>query len=186
MIKRDFFHFVNLKNVRCLSYFCWAPNRGQVKELSKLTFFTLKTWKIYDVSHIFGECRIEYEIKNARIKVYYFHSKNLKNLQCMLHFCCLPNRVRDREWRKLTISLRKPKKCAMYVTLLLRGVEYEIKNDQSCFFFHSVNLKNLRCMSHFCRVPNRVWDKEWSHLTIFTFKTWKMYTIFVTFLFRAE
>ena len=141
MIKRDFFHFVNLKNVRCLSYFCWAPNRGQVKELSKLTFFTLKTWKIYDVSHIFGECRIEYEIKNARIKVYYFHSKNLKNLQCMLHFCCLPNRVRDREWRKLTISLRKPKKCAMYVTLLLRGVEYEIKNDQSCFFFSLCKLE---------------------------------------------
>ena len=81
-------------DVRCLSHFCCVPNRVRVKKWSKLTFFTLKTWKIYNVCHIFVECRIEYEINNARIKVYYFHSKNLKNLQCMLHFCYVPNRVR--------------------------------------------------------------------------------------------
>ena len=87
MIKLDFFHVVNLKNVRCISHFCCVQNRVKVKAWSKLT---LKTWTIYDVCHIFVECRIEYEIKNARIKVYYFHSKNLKNLQCMLHFCFVP------------------------------------------------------------------------------------------------
>ena len=141
MIKLEFFHFVNLKNVRCLSYFCWAPNRGQVKKLSKLTFFTLKTWKIYDVSHIFGECRIEYEIKNARIKVYYFYSKNLKNLQCMLHFCCLPNRVRDREcMTKINYFTPQTRNmCDVCHTSAACWIEYEIKNenDQSWRYFHS-------------------------------------------------
>ena len=51
------------KNVR-KSHFCCVPNSVRVKEWSKLTIFTLKTWNwIYDVCHIFVGCQIECEVE---------------------------------------------------------------------------------------------------------------------------
>ena len=123
------------------------------------------------------------------IIVDFFHSVNLKNLQCMSNFCRVPNRVWDKEWSNLTFLLCKPKKkCTMYVKFSWAAclIEYKTENDQS-ELFHSANQKSVRrcSLSHFCCVPNRVWDKEWSHLTIFTFKPEKC-TMFVMCLLCAE
>ena len=57
--------------------------RVRVKKWSKLTIFALKTWKIYDIRHIFVGCRIECEAEN--------------NQSCL--FCQRAIRAKTLEWR---------------------------------------------------------------------------------------
>ena len=88
------------KNVR-KSHFCCVPNSVRVKEWSKLTIFTLKTWNwIYEVCHIFVGCRIECEVEN-QTKAAFFYS--VKPKKCTIY---------------VTFLLRAEREC-------------EIKNDQS-------------------------------------------------------
>ena len=56
--------------------------------------------------------------KRRIINAAVFYSVNQKKGRCMSHFCCVPNRVRDQRMFKVA------------------------------HFFHSVNLKNVRYMSH--------------------------------------
>ena len=72
-------------------------------ECLKLTIFTLKTWKIYDVCHIFIACRIRYETRITTWCCRFYSVNQETNVRCLSHFCCVP-KLQNHVARALTFS----------------------------------------------------------------------------------
>ena len=96
-------------------------NRVRDRECLKLTIFTLKTWKIYDVCHIFIACRIRYETRITTWCCRFYSVNQETNVRCLSHFCCVP-KLQNRAARALTFS------------------SYDADASQ---LFHNLNWKNL-------------------------------------------
>jgi len=116
----------------------------------------------------------EYEIKNDHIWLFSL-LKPEKCIRSLSHFCFVPNRVRDRDEPKFTISLWKPKNVRCRSHFCCVPNEYQINNDQTLLFLLcKPKKKTVRCQSHLGCVPNRVRDREITKVNYFTLQTKKV------------
>ena len=120
-------------------------------------------------------------------KAAFFYSVNLKIVRYMSHFCCVPDRVRDKEWSKLTNFTVKTWSeiydvCHIFVACRIKYA----RRITNIAVFYSANQENVRCLSDFRCVPDRVRDKGCLKLPDFSLCKPKKCTIYVTFLLRAE
>ena len=114
------------------------PNRVRDTECLMLTIFTFKTWKIYDVCHIFIACRIRYETRITTWCCRFYSVNQETNVRCLSHFCCVP-KLQNHAARALTFSSCDADASQLFQNLNWKNLSTQRDIQKALMVFKSLN-----------------------------------------------